>query len=80
MLLYYDTEEYMRRHVVSWLTLVSHEGGERQCRMKSFRFGVGSLSGLVSALALQLLTSHRVPTSQGDRVIVTRLHSTISVP
>jgi hypothetical protein len=51
MILYYDTEGYMRRNVVSWLSLVSHDGGERRCRIKSFRFGGGSLLGIVSALA-----------------------------
>jgi hypothetical protein len=51
MILYYDTEGHVRRQVVSWLTLVSHEGGERQCKMKSFRFGGESLFDIVSTLA-----------------------------
>jgi hypothetical protein len=50
MILYYDKEEYTRRHVVSWLHLISHEDGERQCRMKSFQFGGGSLFDIVSTL------------------------------
>jgi hypothetical protein len=51
MTLYYDTKENMTRHVVSWLTLGSHEGIGRRCRMKSFQFGGESLFDIVSALA-----------------------------
>jgi hypothetical protein len=51
MILYYDTKEYMRRHVVSWLPPISHEDGERQCRIKSFRLGGVSLFDFVLALA-----------------------------
>jgi hypothetical protein len=51
MILYYDTKEHMERQVVSWLPLISHEGGKRQCKRKSFRFGGVSLFDLVSALA-----------------------------
>jgi hypothetical protein len=66
MILYYNTEGHMRRALVCWLPQVSHEGGERRCRMKSFRLGGGPLLDLVSALAPQRLSSHRVPTSQTD--------------
>jgi hypothetical protein len=51
MILYYNTEGYIRRIVVKWLPLIFHVGGERGCRMKSFRFGEGSLFDIVSALA-----------------------------
>jgi hypothetical protein len=39
MILYYNTQEYVRRQVVSWLHQISHHGGAGRCRMKSFRFG-----------------------------------------
>jgi hypothetical protein len=51
MILYCGMEEYMRRGMVDWLPPISHHGGERQFRMKSFRFGGGSLFDIVSALA-----------------------------
>ena len=51
MILCYDTEEYVTRDTVCWLPDISHDGGARGCRMKSFRFREGSLFDLVSALA-----------------------------
>jgi hypothetical protein len=50
MILYYNTEGHIGHGMVSWLPQGSHEGGERQCRMKSFRFGGVSLFDLVAAL------------------------------
>jgi hypothetical protein len=51
MILYYDTETYVTCHMVSWTPLVSQDGGERQRRMKGFRFGGVTLFDIVSALA-----------------------------
>ena len=38
MILYYDTEGYIRRIVVKWLLLIPHDGRARRGRMKSFQF------------------------------------------
>jgi hypothetical protein len=50
-----------------WMPIIFQIGGERQCRMKSFRFGGVSLFDTVSALGSQELSSHPVPTSQTGR-------------
>jgi hypothetical protein len=51
MILYYNTEEYMRRNVVKWLPQISHYGRPSEYRLKSFQLEGGSLFDIVSALA-----------------------------